>query len=329
MGMMRTTFWVGAVSCGLTLLQSGRLIAKHRRHWHNPQQQRCIVVIISSVPIFAVNAFVSLLILRGSKTVGLHAPEWLDLVLDGAKECYEAFGIWSFLELMLSYTGCVSAPNGAAVGVPDKLKGVEVHLPFPLPLFCGASHWTFDRRVADRLRRWAMQFVYVRPILAVLTITATGLGVYEKVWVWLPISVALNVSMTVALYSLLLFYHSFERELSRGNHWGAHASDCANRHQRPLAKFLCIKGVVMFCFWQGIVLQLLEAAGVVRAGHFFDLAERSTMIQDALVSLEMCLIFAPLHVYAFSADDYLEEGAPAGSPMPSTPAQPVAKNKDA
>jgi len=92
MGMMRTTFWVGAVSCGLTLLQSGRLIAKHRRHWHNPQQQRCIVVIISSVPIFAVNAFVSLLILRGSKTVGLHAPEWLDLVLDGAKECYEAFG---------------------------------------------------------------------------------------------------------------------------------------------------------------------------------------------------------------------------------------------
>jgi len=85
----------------------------------------------------------------------------------------------------------------------------------------------------------------------------------------------------------------------------------------------------MFCFWQGIVLQLLEAAGVVRAGHFFDLAERSTMIQDALVSLEMCLIFAPLHVYAFSADDYLEEGAPAGSPMPSTPAQPVAKNKDA
>ena len=68
------------------------MMRKHRRHWHNPQQQCCIVVIISSVPIFAVNAFVSLLILRGSKTVGLHAPEWLDLVLDGAKECYEAFG---------------------------------------------------------------------------------------------------------------------------------------------------------------------------------------------------------------------------------------------
>lgn len=287
---MKQTFCIGAVCCCLTVLQSAVLIFQHRRNWVNPDQQRRIVLIIAMVPIFAINALTSLLILRGSKAGGQHAPEWLDLLLDGAKECYESVVIWSFLELMFHYTGCLTTPQG----VPDTLKGVEVHLPFPLRFFCGADHWAFDKEVALKLRSWTMQFVYVRPVLAVLTLGTTAIGIYESSFVWLPISVALNVSMSVAIYALMLFYHSFEQQLSKGK-------------QRPLAKFLCIKGVVFFCFWQGMIVQILEAVGVISAGSFFGLAEKSTMIQDALVCVEMAFIFAPLHVYSFSFDDYRNE----------------------
>jgi len=290
MGLMKTTLWIGAVCCFLTLLQSSMLIFQHRRNWVNPKQQRRIVLIIAMVPIFALNAFISLLVLRGSKNVGQHAPEWIDLLLDGAKECYESVVISSFLELMFEYTGCLTTPQG----VPDTLKGVEVHLPFPLGFFCGVDHWVFDKEVAEKLRKWTMQFVYVRPVLSILTLVATAFGIYESLIVWLPISVALNISMSVAIYALMLFYHSFEQQLSKGK-------------QRPLAKFLCIKGVVFFCFWQGVVVQILEAVGVISAGKFFGLAEKSTMIQDALVCVEMAFVFAPLHMYSFSFDDYRGE----------------------
>merc|ERR1711972_1063907 len=161
-------------------------------------------------------------------------------------------GILSFLELMFNYTGCLTAPNG----VPDELKGVELHLPFPLPIFYGTSHWNFDKDVAEKLRRWAMQFVYVRIAMSVLTVVTTIAGVNEHFLVWFPITVLLNISMTFAFYALILFYHSFEDPLSKGR-------------QRPLAKFLCIKGVVMFCFWQGIIVHVLEWVGVIMPGKFF------------------------------------------------------------
>merc|ERR1719203_928244 len=139
-----------------------------------------------------------------------------------------------------------------------------------------------------------MQFVYVRAAMAVLTVVTTVVGIHEHVYVWLPITVVLNISMTVAFYALMLFYHSFEDPLSKGR-------------QRPLAKFLCIKGVVFFCFWQGIIVQILEWVGVIMPGKFFDVKDQSHMIQDALICFEMAFIFAPLHVYSFSFQDYQDE----------------------
>merc|ERR1719277_2629928 len=98
------------------------------------------------------------------------------------------------------------------------------------------------------------------------------------------------------MYALILFYHAFEEQLSLGK-------------QRPLAKFLCIKGVVFFVFWQGFIVEALEAAGIIHAGHFFSLADKTTLLQDALVCLEMAVIFAPLHVYSFSYEDYATAGS--------------------
>ena len=86
------------------------------------------------------------------------------------------------------------------------------------------------------LKYWTWQFVVIRPVCSILMITLQLIGVYPS-WVSWTFTIILNVSVSLALYSLVLFYHVFYKELAP---------------HKPLAKFLCIKGIVFFCFWQVI-----------------------------------------------------------------------------
>lgn len=269
----------------IAVLTSISLILQHRRWYATPSEQMLIILIILMVPIFAINSFVGLWYLRDSKASGVAIEtEYVDTLLDGFKECWEAVTIWAFLNLMYAYVGITASHL-----VPPKLKGKVLHQVPPFSWFMADP--VFDQATATRLDGWTRQFVVARPILSALTIAAQAYGVYEEMYVWLPITIAANISVTLAVNSLLLFYHAFEHELDQGN-------------QHPLAKFLCIKGVVFFAFWQGIVLQVLVHYGVVNTGKFFTSAQKSTAIQDMLVCVEMGLIFAPLHIYAFSPKDY-------------------------
>jgi Organic solute transporter Ostalpha len=57
----------------------------------------------------------------------------------------------------------------------------------------------------------------------------------------LYILTSMNVSVALAFYGLLKFYHGSEKELEWCDPW---------------PKFLCIKGVVFMTFWQGICIQV-------------------------------------------------------------------------
>ncbi|KAJ6333604.1 hypothetical protein OIU76_026130 [Salix suchowensis] len=117
------------------------------------------------------------------------------------------------------------------------------------------------------------------------------LGIYPN-WLSWTFTIILNISVSLALYSLLVFYHVFAKELAP---------------HKPLAKFLCIKGVVFFCFWQGIVLEMLVSMGIVRSNHFWlDVEHLEEAYQNVLVILEM-VVFSILQKYAYSAAPYSGE----------------------
>jgi hypothetical protein len=97
----------------------------------------------------------------------------------------------------------------------------------------------------------------------------------------------------------------------------------------PFPKFLCVKAVIFFSFWQGVVISILVYMGVIKGGKSKILAKKtaafyvlmkasvfvvpfvdvstteniSKALQDFLICFEM-MIAAWFHAKAFSPDDY-------------------------
>jgi len=263
-------------------LVSSLLVVDHLRHWKHHRQQMYILSIVFMAPLFAIDSYVGMLELGNS--------EWVLFVLDSIKECYEAWTIACFLSLMYSYLNITRRQEGQIV-VPDGLKGRHLHHTFPFNYFMG-EHMVVESNSLHRLEWWAYQFVFIRPVLSLVEL-ATMLTLDENSvfasWLSFIDLIILNISVTMAVYALILFYHAFEHEL---------------RPHRPLAQFLCVKGVVFFCFWQGIILEALAYFGIVHKDHWYSVEEVEYAIQCFLVCVEMGVIFSLAHMYAFSARTY-------------------------
>lgn len=237
----------------LTMHFTMQLLSQHLFYWKNPKEQRAILIIILMAPVYAINSFVGLLDAKGSKPVFMF--------LDSVKECYEALvgfldslifhsptlslSLWLFLDLFVSL--CLfqviakflalmfSYLNISMTGriIPDEIKGREIHHSFPITLFVPRTTH-LDHRTLKQLKQWTWQFCIIRPVCSILMRTLQLLGIYPAWLSWI-FTVILNVSASLALYSLVKFYHVFAKELEP---------------HKPLTKFMCVKGIVFFCFWQ-------------------------------------------------------------------------------
>ncbi|XP_077243273.1 uncharacterized protein LOC143883842 [Tasmannia lanceolata] len=270
----------------LTLLGSGcfvmltmhftlQLISQHFSSWKNPKEQKAIIIIVLMAPIYAINSFIGLLDIQGSKA--------FFMFLESVKECYEALVIAKFLALMYSYLNISISKNI----VPDGIKGREIHHSFPMTFF--QPHTVrLDHRTLKLLKHWTWQFVIIRPVCSILMILLQLLGLYTS-WISWTFSIILNISVSLALYSLVVFYHVFAKELAP---------------HKPLSKFLCIKGIVFFCFWQGIMLEILVAAGIIKSHHYWlDVEQLEEALQNVLVCVEM-VVFSVIQQYAYNIVPY-------------------------
>ncbi|XP_051128367.1 uncharacterized protein LOC127249550 [Andrographis paniculata] len=262
-------------SAMITMHFTFQLVSQHLFYWKNPKEQKAIIIIILMAPVYAANSFVGLLDLKGSKP--------FFMLLDAVKECYEALAIAKFLALMYSYLKISMSKNI----VPDEVKGREIHHSFPMNLFLPRKV-CLNQQTLKLLKYWTWQFVIIRPVCSVVMITLQILGFYPS-WLSWTFTIVLNLSFCLAMYALVLFYHAFAKELEP---------------HKPLAKFICIKGIVFFTFWQGIVLDILVSMGVIRSQHFWlDTEHLEEAIQNVLVSVEM-VIFSVLQQYAYHVAPY-------------------------
>lgn len=98
-----------------------------------------------------------------------------------------------------------------------------------------------------------------------------------------------NISQFVAMYCLVLFYKANRQELQA---------------MKPLPKFLCIKAVIFFSFFQGVIISFLVYFGFISNVFGEEDPDKtdphllSTKLQDFLICIEM-FIAAVAHHYSF------------------------------
>eukprot|EP00485_Elphidium_margaritaceum_P022924 CAMPEP_0202713184 /NCGR_PEP_ID=MMETSP1385-20130828/51234_1 /ASSEMBLY_ACC=CAM_ASM_000861 /TAXON_ID=933848 /ORGANISM="Elphidium margaritaceum" /LENGTH=244 /DNA_ID=CAMNT_0049373457 /DNA_START=513 /DNA_END=1247 /DNA_ORIENTATION=- len=110
-----------------------------------------------------------------------------------------------------------------------------------------------------------------------------------------------SASQTFAIYCLVLLYMALKQQ--------PHESDGYHMFVgiRPIPKFLCIKGVVFFTYWQSILIAGLVYLDVIKPTQTWTSDNIAVGLQDILICIEM-LIAAIAHCYAFKVADFRESG---------------------
>eukprot|EP00826_Nyctotherus_ovalis_P043848 TRINITY_DN4673_c0_g1_i1.p1 TRINITY_DN4673_c0_g1~~TRINITY_DN4673_c0_g1_i1.p1 ORF type:complete len:251 (+),score=53.34 TRINITY_DN4673_c0_g1_i1:461-1213(+) len=143
------------------------------------------------------------------------------------------------------------------------------------------------------VKKAVLQFVILKPLTAVAALILDKYKLYNEgsfdwCYGYLYVAIVNNVSITVSLYGLVYFYVGTQE-------W--------SMPFKPLAKFLCIKGVLFFSYWQYCFFTWLVNLGVF--GNDIEKAQGSSLnIQNVLICVEI-LVAAVAMSKAFSADEFV------------------------
>ncbi|XP_042913469.1 transmembrane protein 184C [Parasteatoda tepidariorum] len=255
-------------------------ITQHLVHYNKPYLQRYIIRILWMVPIYALNAWLAL------------AFPKTGIYLDVLRECYEAYVIYNFMIFLLNFLYYEM----------DMTLILETRPPvkyiFPLCCFppCPAGKYFIQA-----CKHGILQYTVIRPITTLISLITEmcdvyGEGKFDPKYAYPYIVAINNISQFVAMYSLVLFYQANKNELAP---------------MKPIAKFLCIKAVVFFSFFQSVIIAILTYVGVITESFTTpgaDVAEVGRSLQNFLICIEMFMA-SVAHYYAFSHKPYVDMAA--------------------
>ncbi|KAF8123588.1 organic solute transporter Ostalpha-domain-containing protein [Boletus edulis] len=275
---------IGGGCAALTVLISLVSIWKHCRNYNKPNEQRQVLRILYLPPVYAVVSFFSYRFFRSYTYYSL------------AEAAYEAVTLSAFLLLLIEYVAETASGHSALKAMERKDKR-----PLPIPFCC----WRYRPTKAYFMYtvKWTvLQYVIIRPACSVAGIICEAFnilcssGPYSVYFANVYLEVIDFISISIALYGLLLFYGLTKDEL---------------HGRRPLAKFLSIKLIVMFTFYQSFVFDTL-AGRVIKSTQYWT----ATNIADGLNALAICVemvFFSLLMMWAYTWNEYKVEGAPKTS----------------
>ncbi|GAA5895324.1 hypothetical protein JCM8208_005978 [Rhodotorula glutinis] len=288
---------VGWLVCGtlavVATITSCWLIRKHLSFYCHPTEQRHIVRLLAMPIVYAICSFLSYFWYRQA------------LYFQLVRDCYEAIVIAEFFFLLLSYLSNPSPTPEDPIPIPYATRAErdaqlresvkDVHLKkWMWPL--GWLKWRpagGGPGEGEAFLWWMRvcigQYVVVRPLSTLASVIGEATGYYclaswspKFVHVWA--SAAITVSVTVAMYCVLQLYMPLREPL---------------KPYQPVLKFLCVKLVVFFTFWQETALSFLVTVDVIKNRQYWTAEEIVVGLSALLSCLEM-VIFAFLHVKAFS-----------------------------
>jgi len=102
------------------------------------------------------------------------------------------------------------------------------------------------------------------------------------------ITIIINVSVFLSIYFLVLFYLSIRHVLAE---------------YKPIPKFICIKAILFFSFWQSVLIAVLSYFGVIHELDGWSSKDIARELQDTLICAEMFLL-SVAHIFVFSHRPY-------------------------
>ena len=165
-------------------------------------------------------------------------------------------------------------------------------LPWPSPLCCFPTvkpghtflYW---------LKYGTLQYTIISPVISIIAMVLNFFGYYgdgdmdfTKGYVY--ITFVQNVTQLTSLYCLVWLYVAMKNELAPFS---------------PMAKFLVVKSVVFFTFWQSVGLAVLVKMSILTSTADLDVGEIQVGLQDFIVCIEM-FIAAAVHKYTFGWETY-------------------------
>jgi len=252
-------------------------IFMHLANFSNPPLQRYIVRILWMVPIYAVESWFSLRF----KTQAIY--------LESARETYEGYVIYNFFYLLISYLGGEDELIRLSLRRNEPEK--EHHI-WPMQYFL--KQWRTGKQFVVRCKLGTLQYVVIKIFITITTFILEATNKYDEGNLspnssYLYIALIGNFSQIWAMYCLVLVYHAYYDELEG---------------LRPLPKFICVKAVVFFSFWQQVLIAVLVQQGVIHQTFDYSTDEVARGFQDYLICIEM-LFAAIAHIFSFSYMDYV------------------------
>ncbi|KAK8865604.1 hypothetical protein IAR55_000748 [Kwoniella newhampshirensis] len=270
--------WAVAGSCAaLTALITLFTLTMHATHYQHPPAQRQVMRVLLMPPVYAITSFFSY----------RYYTEYEYYIL--AETAYEAITLSAFLMLLMELVsmGTDDQQIASALAEKDKMK-------FPFPF----NFWRFR---ASKPYFWhalsfsVMQYVVLRPLISIIGIICQYFGVlcpeqYSPHFAEVYLDAVDFVSISVALYGLIVFYVLCKGEL---------------KGRKPLSKFLAIKLIVFFTFYQTFLFSILQSHGVIKATAYWT----ATNVSDGLSALCTCVemvIFSIYMGWAYNWTDYTD-----------------------
>ncbi|GAB5354769.1 hypothetical protein AAMO2058_000147800 [Amorphochlora amoebiformis] len=223
----------------------------HLRHYTAPALQKDIVRLLFIIPLYGVCSILSLILVEASP--------YLEVIRD----VYEAFVIYCFFNLMLTF-------GGGEHHITVELMSYD-RMKHPIPL-CWLPPLTLNAGFVKGVKRGTLQFVVIKLVSALISVILLATGEYENpIWQTFNL-VVYNSAYTIALYALLLFYMATRDFVST---------------MSPAQKFLAVKTIVFFTYWQGLLVRLAPIS-----------TQEANRWNDFILCLEMPF-FAIMQYYAF------------------------------
>ncbi|KAG8946405.1 hypothetical protein FRC04_011851 [Tulasnella sp. 424] len=280
---------IGWVICGICAILTTIItivnVSMHARNYRVPAEQRQILRIIYLPMVYGIIAFLSYRFFS--------AYTYYSFI----QAAYESVALSAFLLLLIRYVAATSSEYSAqdALSRKDKRK---------MPLF-GCFRIRPSKPYFMHAVKWAvLQYAILKPLISIISIIteATGVlcdGTWDVHFAYPYLEVVDVISMTTALYGLVLFYLITKDILAS---------------RRPLTKFLSIKIVIFLGIFQTFVLNLLAKHGVIHDNGYWTTSNIVKALNAFSTSFEMVLVSAFM-MKAYPAAEYTTSamGEPRGA----------------